>query len=64
MFCAVSGTEIVNRVHYFVRGPFDIWLMRQRQETLEGEDATFVEVRIQPEALMRFVDEHSGRSRK
>src|SRR5438067_3507538 len=31
--------------------------------SLEGEDATFVEVRIQPEALMRFVDEHSGRSR-
>ena len=26
--------------------------------TLDGEDATFVELRIQPEQLMKFVDEH------
>jgi hypothetical protein len=31
--------------------------------SLNGEDVTFVEVRIQPEALMRFVDEHSRRCR-
>lgn len=29
--------------------------------SLEGEEATFVQVHIQPEALMRFVDEHSER---
>ncbi len=27
--------------------------------SLSGDDATFVEVRLQPEALMRFLDEHS-----
>ena len=26
--------------------------------TLDGDDATFVQVRIQPEALIRFVDDH------
>ena len=26
--------------------------------TVDGEDATFVEMRIRPEALMKFVDEH------
>jgi hypothetical protein len=31
--------------------------------SLEGEDATLVEVHIQPEALMRFVDEQSRTSR-
>jgi hypothetical protein len=31
--------------------------------SLEGEEVTFVQVRIQPEALMRFVDEHNGRRR-
>jgi hypothetical protein len=31
--------------------------------SLAREEATFVEVRVQPEALMRFVNEHSGRHR-
>jgi len=32
--------------------------MRVLIATLDHSDATFVEVRVQPEALMRFVDEH------
>ncbi len=28
--------------------------------TLDGNEATFVEVRIQPQSLIRFVDEHRG----
>ncbi len=28
--------------------------------TVDGDDATFVEMRIKPEALMKFVDEHRG----
>jgi hypothetical protein len=28
--------------------------------TVDGEDATFVEMRIKPEALMKFVDEQRG----
>jgi hypothetical protein len=31
--------------------------------SLEREEATFVQVRIQPQALMRFVDEHSEKGR-
>ncbi len=31
--------------------------------SLEREEATFVQVRIQPQALMRFVDEHSEKRR-
>lgn len=29
--------------------------------SLDGDEATFVQVRIQPEALIRFVDEHDGK---
>jgi hypothetical protein len=29
--------------------------------TLENDDATFVQVRLKPEALLRFVDEHKHR---
>jgi hypothetical protein len=32
--------------------------MRVLIATLDHSDATFVEVRVEPEALMRFVDEH------
>ncbi|MDQ2713037.1 MAG: hypothetical protein M3Y24_12555 [Acidobacteriota bacterium] len=28
--------------------------------TLDGNDATFLEVRIQPQSLIRFVDDHRG----
>ena len=28
--------------------------------SLDGDEATFVEVRIQPQSLIRFVDEHRG----
>jgi hypothetical protein len=31
--------------------------------SLDGGEATFVQVRIQPETLMRFVDEHSEKGR-
>jgi hypothetical protein len=31
--------------------------------SVEGENATFVEMRIKPEALMKFVDEHRCRER-
>ncbi len=31
--------------------------------SLDGDDATFVQVRVQPEALMRFVDDHGLRGR-
>lgn len=28
--------------------------------TLDGSDATFLEVRVKPEQLLRFIDEHGG----
>jgi hypothetical protein len=31
--------------------------------TIDSGDATFVQVRVKPETLMRFVDEHEGRHR-
>jgi hypothetical protein len=34
--------------------------MRVLIATLDHSDATFVEVRVEPEALMRFVDEHKN----
>ena len=32
--------------------------------SLDGKDSTFVEVRVQPEALMRFIDDHSEARRQ
>ncbi len=32
--------------------------------SLDGDDATFVQVRLEPRALIRFVDEHGGTSHR
>ncbi len=32
--------------------------------SLEGDDATFVQLRVQPESLIKFVDEHRGWSNR
>ncbi|MDQ2840895.1 MAG: hypothetical protein M3Y72_07645 [Acidobacteriota bacterium] len=31
---------------------------------IDGDSATFVQVRVQPRALIQFVDDHSGRTRR
>ncbi|HEX4166934.1 MAG TPA: hypothetical protein VHZ55_15825 [Bryobacteraceae bacterium] len=31
--------------------------------TLDGDDATFVQVNLEPKALIRFIDDHSGNNR-
>jgi len=48
----------------------NIYLQEERQNlrvlitSLDHEDATFVQVRIKPESLMKFVDEHRGHHRE
>ncbi|HZS54138.1 MAG TPA: hypothetical protein VFA65_07025 [Bryobacteraceae bacterium] len=32
--------------------------------TLDGHEATFVQIRVKPEQLMKFIDDHGGRMRK